>query len=434
MKKLYTKNNIFTGTALLIICLFISTTIFATEIDENLLFSDENTTVDSSQVLSDSLTEEFEKESVTFSGSIMSRGMYLMHRNWLNSKSNIGQNQLLYFNEADFFLDIRLKKQTKAFINFSIISNTRETSSSSNILDNAIKEFFIDTNINKAVYIRAGKQVLQWGRTYFWNPTDFINIEKPDFFDMGRYRQGVYGTKVHIPFGTSKNIYLFCNTQSADNLDQLAFAGKYEFLLNNSELAFSAWKKIGSGPAYGFDFSTNLFNIDVSGEASLIYERGRERITVDNNSASLKSTLNRWRSQASISFMKTFNWELSDRISLIGEFFYNEKGYNENIFNLPAAKDLLLNNNLYEANYYGKYYGALFASINKFPLTDTTLNFNAISNISDTSYVFITGLNYEPVDHFTISTNLNWFGGPPAAEYTYLGYGLAADIFTTIIF
>ena len=28
------------------------------------------------------------------------------------------------------------------------------------------------------IYFRTGKQVLKWGRSYFWNPTDLINVEK----------------------------------------------------------------------------------------------------------------------------------------------------------------------------------------------------------------------------------------------------------------
>ncbi|MFC1770669.1 hypothetical protein ACFLZV_02165 [Candidatus Margulisiibacteriota bacterium] len=405
----------------------------AQEIDEQKLFSDEQTVVEEKEVIDLTLGQETEKESVSFSGEIMNRSLYLMHRDWLKGKGKFGENMILTDNEADIFLDIRLKKQVKAFINLSIVNMPSHLTTTSNILDDAVKEFFIDANIDRKVYFRMGKQVLQWGRTYFWHPTDLINIDRLDFFDMARYRRGVYGLKVHMPFGSTKNFYMFTDFGDAENIDGLAIAGKFEFLVGGTEYAVSAWKKKGYGPAYGFDFSTNLFAVDVAGEVSLIYERDKQQVRINNATAFLANKADAWQTMASLSMAKTFDWELNDRISLVAEVFYNGSGYDTGVFT-SQAKDLLFDNNLYEANYHGKYYAAIFASVSKFPITDMNVHANTLNNLSDGSYVLITGLGFEPVNHLSFNFNLNWFGGPPDAEYTYFGYGLAFDVFTTLVF
>lgn len=436
---------------------------WAQDIDENELFSNDSSLIESNEHLEQDVGKSFDKESVAFSGRLMTRGVYYMSRSWLYEKGSSDTNQLSNTSEGDFFIDARLKNGVKGFVNISIETighefdplkamgeETSDTEDPESDMKETAKEFFIDANIERKAYFRIGKQVLKWGRTYFWNATDFINIEKRDFLDMNRYREGVYGTRVHLPFGSQKNIYLFMNFSSAEDTDDVALAAKYEFLIKNSEFSLSAWNKRGTGNAVGFDFSTNLFGMYVNSEACLYHQDTYFRIVGKGDALALKEEKNKESVRLSFGFTKMFDYELSDRISLTYEFFYNGTGYEENVFDDVAsayekyvsddvsdAELSLFNelyNELYEPNYHGKYYSAFFGSINKYPIPDMTVNLNILSNMSDGSFVIVPGFSYEPVDHFTVSFNLDFFGGPENTEYTFMNSGIACDLLIELQF
>lgn len=427
---------------------------WAEEVDEASLFSGEEGLIESEGSLQQNLSNTFEKESVTFSGRVMARGVYHMSREWLYEEGRFDTNQLSNASEGDFFIDVRLKNGVKGYVNVAIETiaqepqpflgagveteseseSFRETEAWGSDTEERVKEFFIDANAGRKAYFRIGKQVLKWGRTYFWNPTDFINIEKREFLDMNRYREGVYGARLHVPFGSQQNLYLFTNFSSANNMDGVAMAGKYEFLIRNTELAFSAWHKSRTGNAVGFDFSTTLLGIYVNSETSFHHQDESVSIEGAWDHAALRKEKNKDAWRMSLGLTKTFDYELSDRITFTYECFYNGGGYEENLFNDAAATALLLLNDLYEPNHHGVYYSALFGSINKYPIPDMILNLNILSNMDDGSFVIVPGFSYEPVDHFIVSFNLDIFAGPENAEYTFLNTGVACDLSVEILF
>lgn len=427
----------------------------ADTVDEEALFSGEGALIESDASLRQDVSKSLDKESVTFSGRVAVRGLYHMSREWLYEKGSFDTNQLSNTSEGDFFLDVRLKNGVKGYVNAAIETTAQEsmffkgngigtpseqTSKTAtddgwgNDTKEGVKEFFIDANAGRKAYFRIGKQVLKWGRTYFWNPTDFINIEKRDFLDMNRYREGVYGARLHVPFGSRRNIYFFTNFSSADNTDGVAMAGKYEWLIKNTEVSLSSWRKSGSGRAFGFDFSTTLFGMFVNSETSFYHQDEFRSIKGRGDKAVLKKEKNQDSIRVSAGVTKTFDYDLKDRISFTYELFYNGAGYDENIFTDEKATLLLLLNDLYEPNHHGKYYSALFGAINKYPLPDMTMNLNIISNMGDGSFVIVPGFSYEPVDHFILWLNLDIFAGPENAEYTFMNNGIAWDFALEIQF
>lgn len=431
--------------------LFISgTVVFSEDIDEDALFSGDDTFIESGQNLKEDVDLFLEKESMAFSGRLLARGIFAMNRDWLLEDGDWDENALSNYSEADFFLDVRLKKGVKGFVNLGIENAAQDQAylvsdpgadpeeEAEDDFEETLKEFFIDANANRKVYFRIGKQVLKWGRTYFWNPTDFINIEKREFLDMYRYREGVYGARVHVPFGARQNIYMFMNCSEADNADDVGAAFKYEFLIKNTEASFSSYIKRHVGHAFGVDISYRLLGVDVNSEVSFFNEDHHLYVDIMDGSPLIMEDEDKGSLRLSIGIAKTFDYKLNDRISLIYEFFYNEAGYDKNIFKNDAAVLLLFFNDedeiLYEPNYHGRFYSALFFSIDKYPVPDMMINLSALNNMSDRSFVLVPGLSYSPVDHFTLTFNINIFAGPEKAEYTYEGTAVAADLSVEIEF
>lgn len=396
------------------------------------LFASDDFLVEEETVVSTDVGAELKEKRVEVTGQVSSTTAYSLSSpadRWRNDGAGATGEEHSLGNGigADFFVDIRLQGGVKSFIglglDYSLAGTGNEGAlASSPTMNLQLKEFFIDTNWNNQVYFRTGKQVLKWGRSYYWNPTDLINIEKKDFSDLDKAREGTYGAKAHLPFGVAQNIYLFLGMDGVAAPQDVSLAGKYEFLVGGTELAFSAWTKKGFKPVYGFDFSGRLFDLDVRGEMSLA---SGQRLDADS--------LGGYRAEeelipkVSVGFTKNFDHgEIDDRISVNGEFYYNQAGYDVNIFEKHQTvavvdKDDFLNK-YYKPFMTSKYYVAFSASVNKFIRSDLTFNLNGIMNLVDNSALLITGVSYGPaLADYAIDLNIKVGLGDRYSEATLMG-------------
>lgn len=402
------------------------------------LFSSDEIMVEEEGILSSDVGEELNKQSFGISGEITTNTSYnnSAANSWLSEND---AEELTNNLAATIFLDARFKDGFKSFLSVEGSYSSEENDENKNT-DLNVKEFFIDANWQNRVYFRTGKQVLKWGRSYFWNPTDLINIEQKDFFDMNKGREGTYGSKVHIPFGAEKNIYLFLGVDDYKDIDkeEIALAGKYEFLVGNTEMAFSAWTKEEFTPVYGFDISSRVFDIDLRGEISL--SRGDNSYIMNYDTLEVKKGDDKWIPSLSAGFTKYFDYgDISDRISLTGEFYYNQAGYEENIFKRIEEEGDLAEKKIYMEEIYqpymnSKYYAAFFGSIDKFIIPDLTLNLNGITNLVDKSLILTGGISYIPRTNVTIDFNINRYLGDEYTEATFSGNRYSVELGTSILF
>ena len=409
-------------------CSFAPNTLPAEEgIDESELFS-------SPEMISApaSVVYEEDRKTIGFSGEITSALAGVV-----SSTSNA--NSLYSYTVANIFLDIRMKQGLKAFANLetTYFSNTKNT-------EVALRELFFDFNFNRKIYLRTGKQVLQWGRCYLWNPTDLINIEKKTFIRKIGYREGAYGMKMHMPFGTKYNIYGFLDTGNTSAAEDAGGALKYEFLLGNTEMAFSGWGKNNYNPVFGYDFSSRLAGIDIAGELSVSRKDNVRKMVENQGLLDIKTGTEEWSKKASVDFSKSFRLgEFNDRFSVTSEFFYNQAGYEGDIFSdkasyafaspvltldaagMPALKttgtksEFITFNSLYEIHNFSRYYGAVFTTISRFVITDMTLNINYIRNLCDSSGIISSGVTYKNLNDFSAGLLISANTGPGNSEYTH---------------
>ncbi|WP_300671399.1 hypothetical protein [Desulfoluna sp.] len=298
--------------------------------------------------------------------------------------------------------------------------------------DLILKEIFIDANINKKVFLRGGKQVLQWGRGFFFNPTDLINIEKKRFLDMDANREGTYGLKAHVPFGIKYNVYGFIDLGTEEDTDYFAYAGKFEFLLDKTEISLSSWKKKGVDPIFGFDISTRWENIDILGELSLT---SKETVLRPNNDFTVTETEDRWVPRYSLALMTSFDFmDINDRITLGSELYYNHAGYSENIFDDPAKVLTLFANDLYTMHNHSVYYAMFFAEYKEFFINDLTFCLSGLGNYTDKSGIGMAQLKYTPLYDFTLECSLSSTFGDDGAEFTFTGDEVSIEVVAKILF
>ena len=374
-----------------------------------------------------------EKKTLGFSGEVISVMEDVVY-------SSAAGNPFNSYIVGNLMLDARLKNGVKAFANMetAYYSKTRETNST-------LREVFLDFNLDRRVYFRTGKQVLQWGRCYLWNPTDLVNVEKKPFTRKIGYRDGAYGLKFHVPFGTDYNIYGFLDTGNAAEDRDLGGALKFELLAGRTEMAFSGWAKRNKRPVFGYDLSSRVGDVDIAGEVSVARRDNTRFIRNDAGVLNIYRKNDDWVTRAAVNFSEGFRLgNFNDRLTVTTEFFYNQTGYTKSPFSdktlyafsgplavlLPAGTkgQFLLGNGLYEPNYLSRYYGALFTSISRFIITDMTLSLNYVRNLNDQSGVLSTGVNYKNLNDFSAGLLVNAYLGPANREYTFSGAKLSMQL------
>jgi hypothetical protein len=416
--------------------LFYSSSLYASDTDvinEDDLFSESNMVVETKEIVDESVAKKTDKPSVSLSGSIYNHNYYSTMRDDYILKNPLSGTNEEYTGSltANFLLDMRYKNGIKGFVNadtiyfFKGINQPGETDKE--YTDQALREYFFDFNIKDKVYFRLGRQYLKWGRNYFWNPTDLINVDKKDFLDPNKNLQGTKGIKIHIPFGTKYNLYSFINLEDHEHFKDLSWTGKFEFLVGDTEMAFSGWYKKGFKPVFGYDFSTRFLHIDWRGEMSVSHGDNRESLLpVMDNTGDLNYTTTRedgkWFPKASLGFSKSYDlMDIKDRVTITGEFYYNRSGYNYNVFNKSESALSLLSHGLYEPNHVSRYYGAFFSSIQKFILSDATFNLNVISNLTDGSGIIYSSLSYVFKYDYIVNLTISSTFGNGRDEYTFTG-------------
>jgi hypothetical protein len=410
-------------------------------IDENELFADTTTLsrqkdlVDSSKVHVQDATE---RKTTTISGDITAAATGVALRDYMHGH-HVTDTYLASLLVGNILLDARLLNNVKAFANCEA-----DYSASSDTIGVSLREMFIDANISKQVYFRAGKQVLQWGRCFLWNPTDLINVEKKPFIEKIGAREGTYGLRVHAPFGTKVNAYSFVNLQGVDRADKIAGTVKLEFLTGGTEMAVSLWGKNNRPPVAGYDFSTQAFDINIYGEASISNGSNTPKMKEKNGILSIDTAMTGWNPRVSLGASRFFDFfDIHDGITVGVEAFYNGDGYKDNIFRdnkyykfhdsvtffvpkgpsmklgMGDKKTFLLANNLWDPNYHSQYYVAVFTGISRFLLSDLALNLNAIANVEQGCGILSGSFSYTTLSNLTLGITIDGYLGGENTEYTF---------------
>ncbi|MCU0609746.1 MAG: hypothetical protein MUF22_08285 [Chitinispirillaceae bacterium] len=439
------------------IILLSAASLFAQDtIDESALFADTSSIVDSATVVNTAAAAEQaqDKKSVGFSGELNTYGTPSFTRNWFDdpAANEPGFSSLTVGNAL---LDVRLVGGIKAFADME--ASYQPSPIPDSATDFYMREMFVDANFKKLVYVRMGKQVLQWGRCNLWNPTDLVNVERKTFIAKMGHREGTYGVKMHIPYKTLLNFYTFVDMNDADTLANLPVSVKAEVLIGRTEMALSAWKRNGLKPVFGYDISSQLLNVLIAGEVSL--RNGSKTVTLEQKNDIWDTTTigDTWFPRAALSLTKFFPLAgVADRLMVSGEFYYNHIGYEVNVFDdsllggflrgdPPASfdprylsltwyRDPAIVRNLYEPNSYSRYYASLFTSISRFIIEQMTFSCNVMGNLNQNSYVLSTGVTYQSLHDFNLGISLIGFVGDRNTEYTFSGSGLAVRLQAGLVF
>jgi hypothetical protein len=421
-------------------------------VDEDALFSDTTTVVADSGLIDTSggKTDLSERTSIGFSGEVTSLATADVERTWFTAGQHREDVNLGAGVVGNFMLDVRLPRGTKAFgnaeVNLSGMDSTGEMGA-----DFYARELFVDANIARRVYVRAGKQVLQWGRCFFWNPTDLINVERKPFIEKIGGRKGVLGVRVHTVFGTRANFYGFLDLHDLQHVDSLAGALKAEVLLGGVEMALSVWSKRGYTPVVGFDMSSGLMGALFTLEVSLTEGPNYPTVGVQDGYLVIDERKGQWYPRVAFGTMAILDlFGVDDRLNVGIECYYNGAAHDKSIledrneYPLPPGtgpenqlytkSDFFFANELYEENSNARWYAAMFSSISDVIVSDLTLDLNAIMNVNDWSSVVTGALTYRTLHDLTVGLSVSGFLGKSRSEYAMPGKGMLGRLTMGVVF
>ena len=127
------------------------------------------------------------------------------------------------------FLDARPTSDFRAFLKFDGNYNT-ETGLSVNL-----REMFADITVFDTIFLRAGKQAINWGVGLFFSPANLINIERIDPENTDEELAGPVSLKGQLPIGTS-NLTSYLLMEDLEDGRNFTAAARYEFLFRRSEI------------------------------------------------------------------------------------------------------------------------------------------------------------------------------------------------------
>jgi hypothetical protein len=179
-------------------------------------------------------------------------------------------------------------------------------------MNTAFDRLYLDFNIEK-FQITVGRQRINWGQSFVWNPNDLFNSYS--FFDFD-YEEKSGSDAVRVQFYPSYSSKLDM-VLKVDKDNNITAAALYRFNKWSYDIQFLGGYYNGSDVVIGAGFSGSLFKGGLSGEISFFYPQENFADTSGNVVASLG-----------------YNYTFSNSLMLQFEALYNGYGTTSGDFNI----------------------------------------------------------------------------------------------------
>ncbi len=358
----------------------------------------------------------------------------------------VGDWRLTSPNLTDVYLDVRPNDRVRGFVLGRMFYDPTlppaDTSATGRALDlspatilnrtvsnplGVLDQLWINFDVQRTVFVTAGRQHVKWGVGHFWNPTDYLHPVRRDPLAVFDVRTGTTMVKVHLPWeARGWNLYGMAifddiagelpvkpdGTQDATNrIGRIGAGGRAEVVLGPVELGLDAVGQQGHRPRFGADVSAGIWDLDVYAEAAFRTQVDTPRwraVPGADPSAPLLSQYERhdpleFTPQVVVGATYSVKYSDEDAVTFGAEYFYDHSGYDS-----PRIYPVLLGvaalspipsfgstpnpvagqPNPFTSFYLGQHYGGAYASLpSPGSWNDTTFTLSVIANLSDESFV-----------------------------------------------
>lgn len=315
------------------------------------------------------------------------------------------------------YLDAQLKNDMRAFFKGRFIHDPTIDETVANPISgnfdkqnvSVLDELKVSFNTYRKIFWTLGRQKIKWGASKFWNPTDFLNLERRDFLRTEDLRAGVSMLKAHVPWRAT-NLYLIAVNDRANQTDQNGAAARFEVPFSFGEITASSYSRKGQPTMVGGDLSFAIKDID-------IYLEGAQTDRAQNKSASGGLTYE-------------FKYNDEDVIALGYESFWQENGTED-----PLTYPVLLASKKFIPFYIGKKYSMGSISLpNPGRWNHTTFMLNLLQNDNDrSSYQRLTWV-YDGISDVVWTVAIGNRNGASNSEMKLLGQTQDAYVQMKVLF
>ena len=351
-------------------------------------------------------------------------------------------------NLVDTFLDVRPNDRVRGFVlgrlfydptlppqATDLLGRTTPQSQTRGALDQA----YVNFDVDRTVFVTAGKQHVKWGVGRFWNPTDFLHPVRRDPLAQFDDRTGLAMVKAHLPWeARGWNLYglailedITGVNQGPGSVGQVGGAARAEVVLGGAELAADLVAQRGHKPRFGLDGSAAIWDLDLRGELALTSGRDAPHWALTEGADPTQAAS--WRlvelDRITPQLVLGVEWshKYSDQDALVAglEYFFNDAGYDSaQVYPVLLASPYLAPGTpaAFTPFYLGRHYGAAYLSLpSPGRWNDTTLTGSVIANLSDGTLVVRLDHAVLINTYLTLETYLAGHAGHEGGEFRFGG-------------
>jgi len=180
--------------------------------------------------------------------------------------------------------------------------------------------------------IDAGKKTMKWGKGYAWNPAAFVDRPKdPDDPELGLEGFIVATTDYIKSFDGPLKTFSFTPVilpvydhinDSFGNSNKLNFAGRFYFLLYDTDIDLMFMTGGSRTDRYGMDFSRNITtNFEIHGEYAYVRNARKTTLDANGNIAAVEADTQSYL--AGIRHLTAFD------LTTVVEYYHNGAGFSD---------------------------------------------------------------------------------------------------------
>jgi hypothetical protein len=317
-------------------------------------------------------------------------GLMLMRFNWnLTNGDSLADHRIGMPNLVDVYLDARPTDRVRGFVRGRLLWDPSLDASDPLVRAQGgeptrvqLNELWLKFDIGRRVFVTLGQQLLLWGASRLWNPTDVINQTLRPVLSPFDQRNGRPLLKLQLPIESlGWNLYAIGVLDRVDSLDEAGIVGRAELVFSTVELGIVGAYRDEADPVVGLDLSAGVLDFDLTSEASL---RIDDRF---DHGVALQTT-------AGIAYnLSVFD---DDMLIFGGEYFYNQLG-------ARSVDPLELFSGARQFFYAGRHYLALFATLPRpSTLDDWIFTLSGVGNLSDKSFIARFDLSVQLLTYLTL--------------------------------
>ena len=318
------------------------------------------------------------------------------------------------------FLDARPSRDFRTFVKGDVAYSTV------NGVSLALREVFADVSVADTVFVRAGKQTVNWGVGRFFSPANLINLETIDPEDPDAELSGPVAIKAQLPLGTD-NATGYLLLDDIETGDDIGLAGRYELLLEGYELTVGGLYRSNRPWAVMSTATGAVRGLTVFGE--VVLEGDSDKVFVVENGDLPLDTAVSDSLLVSGTLGAQYRVTTEDDLYTVtgsAQYFFNGLGYEDtSVFtDDPAAIGTLLQEGkigVSDLTARGRHYAAATLSSPDIAKTDLTPNAFWLGNLSDGSGQAEVSLEHSGVKNLIPSVSYSYAYGAVGAEHSPRG-------------